>query len=481
MSLELTRFAVIGLHGKTDINIPVTENKLILIGVNGLGKTTVVNLIYFLLTAQWGRLLEFEFVAIELDLNRKSIRIVREDIQAKMKLSDRYEKVLARWAGRSPYPQRLLEKVFSHPLLSVLTELPSSSRDKVILEIARDLELPSHHVMRIFTDLPRSVQDDLFTSDKDTPAMADFLAELKEAGNHQVIYLPTYRRIEQDIKAIFPNLDDDELKKITARTERMVSSRNRGHIELIQFGMQDVERKIAEELEAIRENTRSQLSNLTASYLKDIIGNRADAITAEEYKVLDDKIVAAVLARVEENTLSIEDKREVQSAIRRIRAGDAGQEVRDKYLAYFFSRLLAIYLSLAQSEGRIRNLVETCNRYFARKALNYNDSSFTVQVLDRDGTELSWKVLSSGEKQVASLFTHLFLSKNTEQIVVIDEPELSLSVQWQKSLLPDISDSENCKLLIAVTHSPFVYANKLDSYVVDLSKCISVHTSASHS
>ena len=295
---------------------------------------------------------------------------------------------------------------------------------------------------------------------------------MKEAGNQQVIYLPTYRRIEQDLKSIFPNLDDEELRKLTARSESMLNPRNRGHVELVQFGMQDVETKIANELEAIRERTRSQLTNLTASYLKDIISNRADAVETELLRQIDDDIVTAVLNRVEENTLSFEDKREVKSAIGRIRSGGSVFEARDKYLAYFFSRLLEIYVALAESERNIRKLVETCNRYFERKSLVYNDAAFTAKIVDADDSQLSWKVLSSGEKQVASLFTHLFLTRDREQTVIIDEPELSLSVQWQKSLLPDISDSDACKLLIAVTHSPFIYANKLDAYAVDLSKCI---------
>lgn len=480
MSINLNRFAVLGLHGKFDIDIPISDNKLILVGVNGLGKTTVVNLIYFLLTTQWERLLEYEFSAIEVTLNGTPIRIGREDIQSKSKLSERYEKALARWVDRLPIPQKLLQTVLSHPLFQALIDIPGQIREAKIIEIGRDTGVPPSYISRIVADMPRTVQEDLFasTSDKDATSIVEFLGILKEAPNHQVIYLPTYRRIEQDIKSIFPALDEDDLRKITMRSERIVSHRNRGHVELIQFGMKDVERKIAGELENIRERTRSRLTNLTASYLKDIIGNRADTIPPDYFQSLDDKVVAAVLQRVEEKTLSVEDKREIHSAIKRVRDGNSGHEVRDKYLAYFFSRLLEIYIGLSKSEENIRQLVETCNRYFERKAIRYDDISFTADVVDGDGTPLPWTVLSSGEKQVASLFTHLFLSSNAEQTVIIDEPELSLSVIWQKSLLPDIVMSANCKLLIAVTHSPFIYANQLDPYAVDLSKCISLTSRA---
>ena len=473
MSFVLKRFSVLGLHGKFDIDIPISDNKLILIGVNGLGKTTVVNIIYFSLTAQWGRLLDYEFSAIKIDVNGSVFLIDREAIERKVKRTASYAKALSRWSARAPMPRRLVEQIVSHPSFSTLPSLSLHARQSVILEMGRDLDISRVTLNRLLAELPSSNQDELFiSSDKDPEAISEFLATLAEAKNPQVIYLPTYRRIEQDIKAIFPNLDEDELRRLTIRGESFGAATGRGYVELVRFGMQDVEAKIGEEIQAIRERTRNQLSNLTASYLKDIISNRADAIPSDFFHKLDDETVTAVLDRVEENTLNTQDKHEVKSAIQRLRNQMTGHDARDKYLAYFFSRLMEIYLSLAQSEKNIRMLVLTCNRYFEKKSLQYNEQNFTAQITDDDGADLSWRVLSSGEKQVASLFTHLYLSKNKDQVVIIDEPELSLSVQWQKSLLPDIVNSNRCQLLIAVTHSPFVYANELDAYAVDLSKCI---------
>lgn len=355
-------------------------------------------------------------------------------------------------------------------------DLPHAERTKAARDLSRDLEIPVSFIGRLFDEIPRSITNDLFESTRDSPAISDLLLALKDAGSQRVIYLPTFRRIEQDLKSIFPSLEDEELRKLTSGGSKSLDSRNRGHVELVQFGMHDVEAKIAEELETIRERTRSQLTNLTASYLKDIIRNRADAIQTQTnlLRLLNDDLVTSVLNRVDENTLSQEDKREITLAIGRIRDGGAVFEARDKYLAYFFSRVLEIYIDLAVGEKNIRGLVATCNRYLERKYLQYNEVEFTVDIMDTDDSILSWKVLSSGEKQVASLFTHLYLSRDAEQIVIIDEPELSLSVQWQKSLLPDILESETCKLLIAVTHSPFIYANNLDPYAVDLAKFITV-------
>jgi predicted ATPase len=82
------------------------------------------------------------------------------------------------------------------------------------------------------------------------------------------------------------------------------------------------------------------------------------------------------------------------------------------------------------------------------------------------------KDLSSGEKQIISLFSHIYLSGAPGYIVIIDEPELSLSVPWQKRFLPDILDTSRCNGLIAVTHSPFIYDNKLDIYAHSIDEYI---------
>ena len=83
--------------------------------------------------------------------------------------------------------------------------------------------------------------------------------------------------------------------------------------------------------------------------------------------------------------------------------------------------------------------------------------------------------LSSGEKQIVSLFSRLYLENEKESIVMIDEPELSISMKWQKMLLPDVMRSQNCKLILTVTHSPFIFDNEFDMDAKEMRYCISAH------
>ncbi len=62
-----------------------------------------------------------------------------------------------------------------------------------------------------------------------------------------------------------------------------------------------------------------------------------------------------------------------------------------------------------------------------------------------------------------SLFAKMFLYSR-RKIVLIDEPELSLSIDWQREILVDVLSAPLCAQLIAITHSPFVFDNELDPF-----------------
>ena len=63
--------------------------------------------------------------------------------------------------------------------------------------------------------------------------------------------------------------------------------------------------------------------------------------------------------------------------------------------------------------------------------------------------------LSSGEKQMLSFLC--YNAFNDETTIFIDEPELSLHVDWQRLLLPTLLDQSTGNQFFIATHSPFVY------------------------
>ena len=64
--------------------------------------------------------------------------------------------------------------------------------------------------------------------------------------------------------------------------------------------------------------------------------------------------------------------------------------------------------------------------------------------------------LSAGEKQMLSFLCYNIFSENAA--IFIDEPELSLHVDWQRRLIPTLLEQETGNQFFIATHSPFIYA-----------------------
>ena len=65
-------------------------------------------------------------------------------------------------------------------------------------------------------------------------------------------------------------------------------------------------------------------------------------------------------------------------------------------------------------------------------------------------------VLSAGEKQMLSFLVYNAFYR--EAVIFIDEPELSLHVDWQRQLFPILMGQQASNQFIIATHSPFIYS-----------------------
>lgn len=70
-------------------------------------------------------------------------------------------------------------------------------------------------------------------------------------------------------------------------------------------------------------------------------------------------------------------------------------------------------------------------------------------------------IFSSGERQIASLIYSSKISR--EKVVLLDEPEISLHVNWQEDLLEHMQSRFRDKQMIICTHSPMIGANHIDA------------------
>lgn len=451
MDSFLSRFRIESLHNLRNIDVTISDNKLVLVGENGTGKSTVVNLITFFLTRQWHKMLNYEFKRIEATLGGQEI-VINRDLITKI----------------DPRDFRELNRALSS---RITRELEMLIRDSSLEDILEDKDKLRNLAFRL--GMPFSALTDYLVRYSEIQPQSKELREIgKVIANlvqGQILYLPTYRRIEQDLRSIFPQLELEEFRSpVRERFSHRID--RSAFIELVEFGMEDVELTIKRRLEEIKDYVRTSLSDLTGTYLRDVIrGDYRSADLSSKLKEMDEQTIEPILSRIPQAILTENERGRLRDIIKKIKI--SGVEEDDKVVAHFLSQLIDLYNTQLSKETDIREFVRVGNQYLSGKELVYDNSNFSLIVRQKDigkSPNILLRMLSSGEKQIVSLFSHIYLSGQSNFFVVIDEPELSLSVPWQKRFLPDILATQKCSGLIAVTHSPFIFENELDEYTHSL-------------
>lgn len=137
------------------------------------------------------------------------------------------------------------------------------------------------------------------------------------------------------------------------------------------------------------------------------------------------------------------------------------------------STFLEVYLEafeqtlapLEEHYGRLKLFCDIINRrnQVTNKQLRYGDRGL-VMTMDKEPLSLEW--LSSGEKNDLVMFYNLIFRTSENGLVLIDEPEISLHVEWKIEYLENLL--RICELnklqAIVATHSPSIVNGRFDLY-----------------
>jgi predicted ATP-binding protein involved in virulence len=114
-------------------------------------------------------------------------------------------------------------------------------------------------------------------------------------------------------------------------------------------------------------------------------------------------------------------------------------------------------------EIKVNLMREIINKRFNYKTMQINkQAGFVFELPDK--TLLSPDKLSSGEQNELILIFELLFKAQTNSLILIDEPEISLHIAWQQQFLEDmqaISDLTDVNIIIA-THSPDIINGRWD-------------------
>ncbi len=139
------------------------------------------------------------------------------------------------------------------------------------------------------------------------------------------------------------------------------------------------------------------------------------------------------------------------------------EAIREVLLVYIedSQQKLEVYNNLTD---KIELFLKIVNERFLKKQLSISkDEGFHFESL-KTGKPIPVKSLSSGEQHLLVLYYQLLFILKKDTIILMDEPEISLHITWQKKFILDLKDilRLNKMEVVIATHSPSIIGKNWD-------------------
>ena len=247
----------------------------------------------------------------------------------------------------------------------------------------------------------------------------------------QSLFFPTFRRIEGGFSRIRTDADDSNIRFLASDSEMLQVSMSRfsdevsinEHKFIASMSTEDLRELLTQKYADIYEEITTRQAQVLEDISKEIQNNpdkgKVSEISQDASAVLD------AIQKVNEEREQLSKPFSVLSELTR------------KILRYN-----AIRVTGRVSHGETTDGV----------TLGEGNDGITV---GEAKDAISSDKFSSGEKQMLSFLCYNAFSKNTT--IFIDEPELSLHVDWEGILLPTLLEQATTSQFFVATHSPFIY------------------------
>lgn len=138
-------------------------------------------------------------------------------------------------------------------------------------------------------------------------------------------------------------------------------------------------------------------------------------------------------------------QRDLLNQVEEIFTSDADSESRNSKL----EKIEAVYKTKKIFVNILSELFSQTGKKFDEKAFHFLETGSENPILPEN--------LSSGEKQILIILLTTLLQDGKPYILLMDEPEISLHIDWQRSLIQNIRQINPSCQIIMVTHSPTTY------------------------
>ena len=427
-SYFIESFKITKLWGYRNINLMFDRDVNILIGPNGSGKTTILNLLYSILSVDLPSLLDVNFDQAEIKLREFEGRSVRT---VKVGVVDGFLK------------------------LSV-----GQTKFEIDIDMISDLRFPRYYrhpetgKIRRRT-LPPHIARGRIVPEKLDKALTDLVP---------IVWLPVNRRL--------PVTEDEEerytmaspLESVDVRLQELLEDLSNYHFRLnaqLSERYQEFEHQVLSMILYSREH--DQLNLIPSS-----------SPTAAEKDQLLRAFKAAGLLNKQMQTRIDEHFAAAEEALKR-RHESTSWDLEDFFVLPLIGRTQSMVEYARKLEedreqifAPLRRYEETVNSFLNEKSVEVSESG-RLNIESASPSELTPRLLSSGEKQILILLTQALLKVDEPIVYIADEPELSLHVTWQEKLLESLVSLSGQIQVIVATHSPDIIGKFTDN-VIDLGR-----------
>lgn len=451
--MRILRFNARGVHGFLSFDFALHENLTFITGINGSGKTTVLNSILGLISPSLSLLakMEFESISIEVENDGSKITIsasrgdnqttlatsvTKEAISFSHFVPDDEEPSFKQAEAENEYYRSIFMSVADHPVLAAIASLPTP----MFLGIDRRVRYSEERKSSSYALRRRAYARNIFGGSL-SMSMNDAIA-LAET-NYRDMLIEAGRMAE-------------------GQREEML-------LELLNFRAAEHFPEIASPSDAdirLLKSIRKDASSLPEilGLERDLVNNRLLPFLDKLDSTVENLPIGKDLAQI----LSRTDNKDRDRILNKLISWSVSK--------FELSKLQVMVEQIAKYTENKRILTEKFHRYLSAvndflrdsgKVVSFDDVgyiSFSVMgsILRRD-----LSTLSSGEVQLVVILTHLYFNPQAQSanVFIIDEPELSLHVQWQELLVEKMYSANPSVQYILATHSPSIILDRVANCV----------------
>lgn len=432
-SIKITK-----LFGRFDYKLSFPDEGIMIItGPNGYGKSTILRIINNFCNSNLDKVLFYVFKKLTIECDNGTVQITKN--KDRFKINDlEFPYPNENWDRRRGMPPYLRRIDYDEYI-----DLRTSEKIKLMGSIPRQLRLWDDDINQNFAF---SILD-AYQSDLSTKKFKDKMEDLNKAFD-------LIKAVQDDIGRVH-FIQEQRLieKREIPEDERRYNQPKAEYVTVINENSEKLKAELAEIM-----NKHSALSsNLDSTYIKRLFEVDRDRIVSvevfdrlRELKEKQDKLQKYGLAEIQ--NASYLNQLEQENLKR-------------------FGIELSIYLEDANAKYQVfESIIDKLDLYerivnekltFKKMFLSRTDG---IIVKTDEGIPLSLSDLSSGEQEILVLFYKLIFESDVN-LLLIDEPEISLHIAWQKELMENLKSVVNLKKNIQViiaTHSPQIISHNWD-------------------